>query len=73
MKRRKYPSNGHRYTIKLFFRTEEITAIYQETYTDLFGCTYSRLFMDEKGNIFELSEVESWILTENNHTSPRRP
>lgn len=54
------PKHGHRYNITLFYSTDFFPAVYYIAYTDLFGNSYTHLFMDDTGRIFEISNVQKW-------------
>lgn len=52
--------HGHQYTIRLFYWVRDISCIYLKEYTNLFGEYYKDCFLSDSGEVFEISEVESW-------------
>jgi hypothetical protein len=56
----KMPLHGHRYNITLFYQTESFPAVFYSAYIDLFGNSYTDLFMDDSGRIFEIANVQKW-------------
>lgn len=54
------PTHNKSYQIKLFYTGLDISAMYLTEYTDLFGIMYKKCFITEDGNIYEISQVESW-------------
>lgn len=52
--------HGNSYTIRLFYLGKDIQAIYLDRYTDLFGTQYTNCFLTNKGEVFEITQVETW-------------